>query len=219
VKTQDSTTEHKGWYRHRYLPHFDQPGLIQHVCFHLADSLPQAAIERIRWEVRNLPAIRRKLELSRRLHDLLDAGAGTCLLRRPQLARIMQAALEFGEGSRYRLHAWSIMPNHVHVLIELLPGWPLGKLVQSWKRHTTKEFRTVLALEGEGGSTTERFWQEDYWDRFVRDEAHLERVIGYIEENPVMAGLLDRPDLWPWGSARYRLADCENGAHLRNEAR
>ena len=202
--TKVPMAEHKGWYRHRYLPHFNQPGLIQHVCFHLADSLPHDAIERIRWEVRSIPAARRKLELSRRLHDLLDAGIGGCLLRRPELAQVVETALEFGDGSRYRLIAWSIMPNHVHALVELVPGWPLGKVVQSWKRHTTKQLRAVLAQQGSDCTFGERLWQEDYWDRFVRDERHFERVIHYIENNPVSACLVDRAELWPWGSARRR---------------
>jgi type I restriction enzyme R subunit/putative DNA methylase len=201
------------------LPHFDQPGLIQHVCFHLADSLPQVTIERIRWQLRLMPAARRRVELSRRVHELLDAGIGDCLLRRPELARIVESALEFGDGRRYRLLAWSIMPNHVHVLIELLPGWPLGKVVQSWKRHTTRESRSVLAQQGGEGLITDGLWQKDYWDRFVRDEQHLERVVSYIDNNPVSAGLVDRAELWPFGSARHRSAAGSPELYAGNEVR
>lgn len=61
----------------------------------------------------------------------LDAGAGSCVLRCPEIARMVQDSLLRFHGERYRLFAWCIMPNHVHVLVE--PIMPLSCIVKSWK--------------------------------------------------------------------------------------
>ncbi len=195
-------TQGRGWYSRGYLPHCDTAGLIQHVTFHLADSLPAKALARIGEEVRNIPPVQRALIRRRRLEALLDKGLGSCLLRRPDCARIVEASLLFGDGERYRLMAWTIMPNHVHVLMEQKSGWPLGKVVQSWKRHTARRIR---CLEMEQGMTcSESLWQRDYWDRYMRDDRHLAATLRYIEQNPVAAGLVKEASQWPWGSARRR---------------
>jgi hypothetical protein len=67
--------------------------------------------------------------------------------------------------------------------------------VQAWKRHTSKAFDAIAS------GTAKPYWQRDYWDRFVRDQAQLDVVIAYIEQNPVRAGLVDRAERWPWSSA------------------
>jgi REP element-mobilizing transposase RayT len=67
-----------------------------------------------------------------------------------------EAFLTF-DGERYRLHAWTIMPNHVHVLFIVLPGASLGKTVGSWKRFTVRRANEQLGRSG-------AFWQTEYWD-------------------------------------------------------
>ena len=102
------------------------------------------------------------------------------------------------DGSRYRLLAWCVMPNHVHVLIE--PVETLPKIVQSWKSYTGRwalAHNAELGLGVPGG----RFWMRDYWDRYIRDQRHLDAVVAYIHRNPVIAGLCDRPEEWMWSSA------------------
>ena len=107
------------------------------------------------------------------------------------------------DGERYRLHAWTIMPNHVHVLLSILPGMPLGTIVGSWKRFTAREGNIVLGRVGE-------FWQADYWDRFIRNEEHFNNAVAYIRENPVKAGLCGRAADWAFGSARlWNLPEAE----------
>ena len=100
-------------------------------------------------------------------------------------------------GVRYRLHAWTVMPNHVHVLLSPLPEWPLGTIVSSWKRFSGREANKRLERTG-------AFWQVDYWDRFIRNDAHFWATVNYIDANPVKAGLIMEASLWPWGSARFR---------------
>ena len=89
------------------------------------------------------------------------------------------------------------MPNHVHVLLSILPGHPLGTIVSSWKRFTAREANIVLGRKGD-------FWQGDYWDRFIRNEEHFSATESYIDLNPVKAGLVEEAHLRPWGSARLR---------------
>src|SRR5262245_1225179 len=104
----------------------------------------------------------------------------------------MEEALLLFDGVRYRLHAWTIMPNHVHVLLTPLTGWPLGGLVGSWKRFVGREANVLLGRSG-------AFWQRDYWDRFTRNEAHLGASKTYIDFNPVKAGLVTDPALLAMG--------------------
>ena len=101
------------------------------------------------------------------------------------------------DGTRYRLHAWTIMPNHVHVLFTVLPDQPLGFIVGSWKRFTARRANELLGRSGE-------FWQSEYWDRFIRNEDHFGITGDYIDQNPVKAGLVSEPRLWPYGSARLK---------------
>ncbi|TVQ94998.1 MAG: hypothetical protein EA400_00675 [Chromatiaceae bacterium] len=89
------------------------------------------------------------------------------------------------------------MPNHLHVLIETLPGVALAQIVKGWKGQTARAANTRLGRRGV-------FWARDYFDRYIRDDAHLAAVVRYIERNPVKAGLVARVEDWPFGSARRR---------------
>ncbi|MCO6440313.1 MAG: transposase [Nitrococcus mobilis] len=202
TRRSQRSRESRGWYSRGYLPHVDGPGLIQHITFHLADSLPREAVARMEQELVGYPEDQQAAKRRQRIQSLLDSGLGSCIFDRDDHARIVEKSLLFGDGERYRLLAWVIMPNHVHVLIEQKEGWLLAKIVQSWKRHTSREIRR-LGLP----SCTRRIsplWQRDYWDRFIRNERHFQTAKQYIENNPVVAGLIDSAERWPWGSARFR---------------
>jgi putative transposase len=101
------------------------------------------------------------------------------------------------DGDRYRLLAWCIMPNHVHVVVEPDANNLLDRIIQSWKSYTAKRANQILDRSG-------MFWHRDYFDRFMRDEGHLNRTIDYVENNPVKAGLAFEPVKWRWSSARLR---------------
>jgi REP-associated tyrosine transposase len=180
--------EHKGWHSRGYLPHFDSQDVIQFVTYRLADSLPKEALERIR-----LAAQPESLR-----DEMLDRGWGACWLGRSEIAELVENSFLAFDGRRYRLHAWTIMPNHVHVLISGVAGQPLGSIVSSWKRFTARDANRQLGRTGP-------FWQDDYWDRFIRNEEHFFATIAYIDNNPVKAGLTAQASLWPWGSARFGL--------------
>ncbi len=187
----------KGWYSRGYLPHLDTPGLLQAVTFHLGDSLPRQALERLDAETADDPLGRR-----RAIERYLDAGRGACWLRQPEIGRVVEDSLLHFDGTRYRLVSWPLMPNHVHVLIETMPGHPLYRVVQGWKGYTALVANRLLGRSGP-------FWAREYFDRFIRDDGHLAAVIRSIENNPVKAHLVDKPESWPFGSARRRSADKE----------
>jgi putative transposase len=189
---QDKAKGFRGWYSSNYLPHFDKPGLQQFITYRLADSLPES--RRAEWEA--LLDVENDLERRRRLELYLDCGHGTCYLRDPRIAEMVQENLWHFDNNRYRLLAWVIMPNHVHVLIEVREV-PLGEVVKSWKSYTSKQANQILGRTGS-------FWGEDYFDRYVRDEKNFWQYIRYIENNPTKARLVHAPEDWPWSSARYR---------------
>jgi transposase IS200 family protein len=142
-----------GWYSRGYLPHFDQPGLYQSITFRLHDSVPTQVIDQWKDELHwreNLPSDSSAVvTLRQRIVTYEDAGCGACWLREGRIAALVENALLFFDGQRYRLIAWCIMPNHVHVLIETFPGYPLFKVLHSWKSFTALKANQLLGRKGE----------------------------------------------------------------------
>ena len=122
------------------------------------------------------------------------AASAAAHLRDPAIAATVQNALLHFDGERYRLSAWVIMPNHVHVLIEQIRGFPPGGIVHAWKSFTAKQANRLLGRTG-------AFWAPDYFDRYIRDQAHFDAAVYYVHENPVKAGLIARAEEWRWSSA------------------
>jgi len=237
------------WRSRGYLPHFDGSEATQHVTFHMADSLPHETLERMEEELRLLPSDQRNIERHIRVEDWIDAGHGSCVLREPVVAALVQATFLHFDGVRYRVLAWVVMPNHVHVLFQPIHGWTVAKIVASWKKFTARricDFRRAkqanngnadrnadlpigksnesdksanaaiadlqigknhqanreIGVPGPGKTRAAApVWHREYWDRFIRNERHFQQVVEYIHQNPVKAGLVERPEQWPWSSA------------------
>ncbi len=186
------------WHSRGYLPHYDVLTKTQSITFRLADSLPQSKLTTLKEELAHLSEKEQAVERRKRIEQWLDAGMGCCALRHPAVAQTMQETLLRFDADRYRLIAWCIMPNHVHVLI--LPKTELAKIVQSWKSFTG---RWALGKNAELGLGVpgKQFWMREYWDRFIRDEQHLSAAVEYIHNNPVKAGLCTSSNHWKWSSA------------------
>jgi putative DNA methylase len=120
---------------------------------------------------------------------------GPVWLRDTRIARIVADTLLYGERGRnfYQLHAWVIMPNHVHIV--LLPKTSLAVITRWLKGSTARRANVIL------GRTGEAFWQDESFDHRVRDEAELERLVRYVERNPVNAGLVTNACDWRWSSS------------------
>src|SRR5688572_14856042 len=130
---------HAGWRHRGYLPHFDGPDATQHVVFGLADAFPDES---------EAPE-----EQKARFHwreTALHRGMGACLLRGIAADAVEGGLLHF-HGERYSLSAWCIMPNHVHALVTTDRGWPLSRIVHSWKSFSAN---AVNRLSGRAG----RLW-------------------------------------------------------------
>jgi REP element-mobilizing transposase RayT len=147
--------------------------------------------------VRLLSGISQTAQRRQQIETLLDSGHGACHLRDPHVAALVEAAILHFDGSRYRAVAWVVMPNHVHVVVEIIASHSLSSVVQSWKSFTAKAANTYLGRTG-------AFWQREYFDHAIRNERHLASAVRYIHDNPCKAGLVERQEDWVFGSvARY----------------
>ena len=183
------------------LPHWEKEGATYFVTFRLADSLPTSVLERIESERRSIVENAKRMQRdltpdehqhiarasTSRIEQYLDAGQGSCYLEHPAVGQMVAEALECFDESRYRLFAWCIMPNHVHVVVRVFPTITLASVVHSWKSFTAKEANRILDRRG-------AFWQREYYDHLIRDEADFERCLDYVAQNPHQAGLKD----WRW---------------------
>jgi len=204
----------KGWYSRGYLPHLDQPGLLQSISFRLHDAVPTHVVEQWKHELHLREGIADRdpvaVTLRRRIVEYEDAGHGACWLRDERIAALVENAFLHFDGRRYRPIAWCVMPNHVRVLIETWPGHPLDTVLHSWKSFTAQQANKLMERTGP-------FWAREYYDRFVRDDRHFELAVVYIEQNPVKAGLVASAEAWPFGSAAGRERVAED--HEDNAAR
>jgi len=127
---------------------------------------------------------------------LLDhARYGPHYLEQAAIAELMVRCLYYGAETLqyYELHAFVVMPNHIHLLIT--PGIALPKLLCSLKTASAKYANRLLQATGR------QFWQDESFDRLVRNDDEFRRIQRYIEMNPVRAGLVCQPEDYPWSSA------------------
>ena len=133
-----------------HLPHWERESGTYFVTFRLADSLPQSAVTSFKAERDSILPTARQQErdltpseqkrlahlFAERIEKQLDSGVGECHLVNPRIARLVADALRHFEEKRYRLWAWCVMPNHVHVVVELRSGQSLAKVLHSWKSYS-----------------------------------------------------------------------------------
>src|SRR5437899_1564027 len=206
-----------------YLPHLEGKHPIYFVTFRLADSLPRELVVRVRKQREALEkaraagasvaADRVRLQelraLLQKVERCLDSGLGACYMRDFRIAKIVADAIRHFHGKRYQVLAWCVMPNHVHVVFSTLGERKLEAILHSWKSFSAQGANRLLGRSG-------GFWQREYFDHLVRNEASLSRIIRYVQENPQKAGYVrasessrsfDDPGIfielrlrnWPWG--------------------
>jgi REP element-mobilizing transposase RayT len=171
----------------RRLPHLHPEGEWLFITWHLHGSLPHAM-----YPPPGKPSAGKAFVWMDRYLD--SARSGPLFLAQERIANIVAESLYRGALlGHYELGAYAIMANHVHVL--LLPRIPPSRLLQSLKGTTGRLANRLL------GRTGETFWQAESYDHWVRDEHEWNRVVDYIEGNPVKAGLVRRAEDYPWSSA------------------
>jgi putative transposase len=115
-------------------------------------------------------------------------------LKRPEIADLVVEALRRGAVNRlYELAAFVVMSNHVHVLLR--PIEKLTRILQLLKGATARQANEVL------GRTGESFWQRESYDHWVRNRDEFGRILAYIENNPMKAGLVAEAAQYRWSSA------------------
>jgi len=231
----------------RNLPHWQPAGAVIFVTYHLFGSLPARVAERLEAERRRLEGEppregesprdrglregKRMFALAdRALADQLRGGPAQAVryLEDPRVARMVRENLAFHDGTRFRLHRFVIMPNHVHVLIEPLPvevaqaaSLCLDSCATSEMHRQAASATTTAPAVGaywplsrimhglksytanQANRLLERqgaFWQEESFDHWVRDAEEYGRIVAYIDANPVEAGLCERADAWVWST-------------------
>ncbi len=198
--------------RGAYLPHWTRDGAWYAVTFRLWDSLPPTVIESWLFERKNIvktaeqmkrPLAKHEEDRLRHLYSekverYLDSGFGSCYMKDERIARKVADALLHFEGQRYNLAAWCVVPNHVHAVVQPFAGMAntggtpvphteLPDILHSWKSFTAKEANKLLRRSGE-------FWQAEYYDHLIRDEADFLHAVRYVLDNPIKAGLKN----WNW---------------------
>jgi REP element-mobilizing transposase RayT len=175
----------------RRLPHFQPEGIWLFVTWRLWGSLPAGHTAG-----RELHATPGHAFVA---HDrILDVAVrGECWLKDPRIAEMVARAIQAGDTDRhyYELGAWVVMPNHVHILV--LPKVQMPMLMRWMKGTTARRANQITSRTGLP------FWQDESYDHWVRNSRERNRIVRYIEANPVSAGLCKRVEDWPWSSANW----------------
>ena len=139
----------------------------------------------------------------------LDRGLAANHLANERLAIIVEKSLLHFAGQRYSIWSWVIMSNHIHWVFEPCSEWvaelgvrankrtPRERIMHSLKRFSSIECNRILGRSG-------KFWQEESYDHCVTESDELQRIIKYVEMNPVKAGLCESPEQYRFSSAYYR---------------
>lgn len=194
----------------RHLPHQIPEGFPIFVTWNLKGSLPEQIVARLRSEKARLEQAPSRIGESLRdrrtregkivfalADQFLDSTtSGPMHLKDERAAKIVEDSILFGVDDRYELFAWCVMANHVHLLITPVIAFP--KVMQGIKGFTSHEINALF------GSRGETFWQDESFDHWARDDDELIRIVHYIENNPVKAGLCEHAHDWRWSSARFR---------------
>lgn len=189
----------------RHLPHIDMPGVLTFVTFRLADSMPKHIVEIWHnaideWlrehdlagksvaDVLNSKSV--SIELKRELrrfknrkwHGHLDDCHGSCLLRDPANRKIVSDSLLHFNDDRYDIERFVIMPNHVHVLIQMRHEHLMRKQFRELQRYSARQINIRLNRIGD-------LWQGEPFDHIVRSPNQFEYLQNYVAENPSKARL------------------------------
>jgi putative transposase len=208
----------------RNLPHWQPEGGTFFVTFRLAGTLPKNVIDGLKMERQRLMSLTKAPEYSEQEWNLriekklfaiwdqcLDRSDSAKWLSEPCVANIVRENLYNHVGERYFLWAYVLMPNHVHILLtphlssemqidknSRLKRGALSSILHNLRGNTAYKANRLLGRTG-------KFWQDEAYDHLVRDNDELQRIISYIENNPIKAGLVKKPEEWKFSSACDRI--------------
>jgi putative transposase len=192
-------------FRRRNLPHLERPGADYFVTWRLADTIPRELLESLQFRVdalsgrasnsinddeRRRQASDERKRIFARFDRYLDEGnTGPKWLADPRMAEIvMRVILE--QTDRAHIDCFTVMPNHVHLLCHPIAPHPLREVMKRIKQITAYH---CLKLS----DSHSPFWQDENHDHILRD-GEWTRVVRYIIQNPVVAGLCKHWKDWPY---------------------
>ncbi len=212
--------------RTRNLPHIDvldKPFFVT-ACLH--GSINSKGLKRIRkyrdeLSTRPKPAkynesewktVQNKL-IFKLVDSILDGEPAARHLENDRLAEIVQNAFLHFAGDRYRLFGFVVMPSHYHWVFLPEANWVEAFVAKRGSRnrqctpresicHSIQSYTGLRCNQALGQSGP--FWQDETYDHYARDEEELMRIIDYIEQNPVVSGLVSKAEDYPWSSAALR---------------
>jgi REP element-mobilizing transposase RayT len=191
-------------YYWRNLPHKLPLGNKFFITTRLVDSVPQSVIQQFELEQKiaiklieenYLSADDRKIQIGKQwkrnfanFDKYLDTNTeGNHWLKQDEIAKAISDTLHYWDKKRYDLGAFTIMSNHIHLVIDT---WDtenyvetVTKIMQSIKRHTARQSNILLNREGQ-------FWQHESYDHLIRNEREFKNIIHYTAQNSVNAGLV-----------------------------
>ena len=206
----------------RNLPHFQPKGYTYFITTRLAGSIPNKIYSKIKAEYKHelvLLSSSRNKEIKKRKYSelqktifvkyekILDSSNhGPKWLNDKNIATIVKDSLHLFDGKYYNLIAYTIMPNHIHIVFTpfverasarssystiLQQKFPVTEIMRRLKGNTALQANNILKRTG-------TFWQHESYDHVVRDEKELKRIVNYILYNPVKAGLCSKQEDWEW---------------------
>ena len=196
----DPDREVSAYYRH--LPHWRQRGATYFVTFRLGDSIPQEKLRDLKflreeWE-RTHSEPRSEEDWAEYAKSItgaaeryLDEGYGECHFSERRWCDDLQKRLHHFQDERYFLACWAIMPNHCHLVMRPAGNYELEDLLGAMKGVNSRAINNAI-----GG--TGSLWAEESYDRIVRDDEHLFRIVRYIGRNPQKAGLTQENSWRRW---------------------
>jgi len=207
----------------RNLPHIQPINATYFVTYRLADSIPKSRLFELQIEKedfkRQLKTLQDPLEKEKQISefhklffkkydDTLDKiRSGPVWLQDPEIALIVSNSIKHYDGTVYGLLAYTIMPNHVHQVFHLSEdhikeikkskdryknkSYPVTGILESIKKYTARRANEILDRRG-------GFWERESYDHVVRNNKSLVRIVKYVLNNPVKAGLVELPEEWEW---------------------
>jgi REP element-mobilizing transposase RayT len=173
-------------FHRRNLPHLYYNEGIYFVTFRLNGSLHPSELKQLHLlqSKQNLHPAEQK-RIFKKYDFLLDYPTNNIqFLKRAEIMKICKSSIHYYDGKEYKLICYCIMPNHIHLVFELLSkDRNVGEIVGSIKKYSARRANKILKQEG-------AFWQAESFDRLVRDEVELFFTIKYVLLNPVNAGLV-----------------------------
>ena len=168
-----------------HLPHWFQPEAVQFITFRLADSLPQTKLQELslmrealgRRETKDGELTAEEERLEEIVEGWLKIGYGGCVLSNAQCRQFVEEALFFNDKQTYHLHAFVIMPNHVHILLSPIGENSVVSIVSKLKRYSSRMIKQCVGMDG-------NVWQREMFDRIMRGEDDFAHKLAYIVNNP-----------------------------------